>query len=251
MDMSDKDSAKSVIDSYRKRQQATPFIVGGIAVVLVIVGILFLALWLTGENAPSLSFLATETPTPTLTSTATATATVTVTPSPTNTVAPSETPTITPTNTPEGPFVYIVEENDNCTTIAEKFQVDLLYLLSLNGLTDACLIRVGDEMLIPPPGASTPTPTPLPADLPRGTIIEYKVLPGDSLDLIASKFNSTVEAIRDENEDLIGEDDAIFIGQTLRVPVNLVTPTPTRTPGVSATLTAQAGGNAPAPTATP
>ena len=38
--MSDKDSAQDVIDSYRKkRQQSMPFLVGGLAIVLVAVGI--------------------------------------------------------------------------------------------------------------------------------------------------------------------------------------------------------------------
>ena len=239
--MSDKDSVKNVIDSYKKRQQRTPFIVGGIAVVLLIVGILVVALWLTGPNAPGLSFLASATPTVTETSTPTLTPTVTNTATATSTTAPTDTPAPTATLTPSGPFVYIVEENDNCTTIAEKFQVDLLYLLQINNLDVNCNIFVGDEMLIPPPGGSTPTPTAVPSDLPRGTKIEYTVLPLDSLDLIASKFNTTVEAIRAENEDLIDpEDDTIFVGMKLIIPVNLVTPTPTRTPGVSATLTQQA-----------
>ena len=239
--MSDKDSVKNVIDSYKKRQQRTPFIVGGIAVVLLIVGILVVALWLTGPNAPGLSFLASATPTVTVTSTPTLTPTVTNTATVTSTTAPTDTPAPTATLTPSGPFVYIVEENDNCTSIADKFQVDLLYLIQINNLDFNCNIFVGDEMLIPPPGGSTPTPTAIPSDLPRGTKIEYIVLPLDSLDGIASKFNTTVEAIRAENEDLIDpEDDILYVGMKLIIPVNLVTPTPTRTPGVSSTLTQQA-----------
>ena len=246
--MSDKDSAQNVIDSYRKRQQMTPFIVGGIAVVLLIVGILILALWLTGPDAPAISLLATDTPTPTETSTPTLTPTVTQTATVTPTLEPSNTPEPTTTSTPSGPFVYIVEENDTCTSIAEKFEVDLLYFMGLNNLTDACLIRVGDEVLVPPPGAQTPTPTPLPENLPRGTRIEYVVQAGDSLEFIASQFNSTVEASKDANEETLDpDDDTIFVGQKLVIPVNLVTPTPTRTPGVSATLTQAAIQPSPTP----
>lgn len=160
----------------------------------------------------------------------------------TNTLAPSETPEPTITTTPAGPFVYIVEENDNCTSISIKFAVDLLFLIQLNNLTDQCIIRVGDEMLIPPPGATTSTPTALPEFLSPGTRIMYTVLQLDSLITIASKFNSTVEAIKDidANAEIIGENDEIFPGQVLTIPVNIATPTPTRTPGVSGTLTQQA-----------
>jgi hypothetical protein len=53
-------------------------------------------------------------------------------------------------------------------------------------------------------------------------------------------FNSTVERIREENVDLIGEDDAIFPGQVLVIVVNIATPIPTNTPGISSRLTQQA-----------
>jgi LysM repeat protein len=237
--MSEKDSAQNVIDSYRKRQQRTPFIVGGIAVTLVIVGILLVALWLTGGiNVGGL--LATSTPTPTETFTPTLTPTVTETPTPTETLAPSDTPEPTVTETPAGPFVYIVEEGDTCFSIAEKFQVDLLYLMQLNGLTDACIIQVSQELLIPPPGSSTLTPTALPENLPPGTRIQYTVLAGDSLEGIAIKFNSTAARIREDNPDLIGENDEIFPGQVLTIVVNIATPIPTSTPGISTRLTQQA-----------
>lgn len=237
--MSDKDSAKNVIDSYRKRQQMTPFIVGGIAVILLVVGVLLLALWLTGPDRPAISLFASNTPTPTETLTPTLTPTVTNTPTETPTLTPSDTPEPTPTETPSGPFVYIVEEGDFCSTIAERFEVDLLFLIQLNNLTDTCFITVGQELLIPAPGSSTPTPTSLPEIMSPGTRIQYTVLPGDTLEGIASIFNSTVEAIKAEtdNTDKIGDNDEIFPGQILVVPVNLVTPTPSRTPGISATLT--------------
>jgi hypothetical protein len=140
--MSDKDSAQNVIDSYRKRQQRTPFIVGGIAVALVVIGILLLALWMTGGISTG-SLFATDTPTPTETSTSTLTPTITTTPTPTETLAPTNTLEPTATETPSGPFVYIVQELDTCFSIAEQFEVDLLFLIQMNNLTDACIIRVG------------------------------------------------------------------------------------------------------------
>ena len=61
----------------------------------------------------------------------------------------------------------------------------------------------------------------------RGTIVEYLVKPGDSLAIIAAKFNSTVEEIVKEN-DLENAND-IQAGIIIKVPVNLVTPVPTAT----------------------
>jgi LysM repeat protein len=243
--MSDKDSAQNVIDAYRRRQQAArraPMIIG-IAALFLIVGAGFLIFWLLGPETPSLqfSFLATATSTPTETPTQTSTATVTSTP----TIKPTETstPTITPTATISGPFVYQVEEGDNLWAIAERFNVDLLVLITLNNLDPANpTIRVGDKLTIPGTDTELPTSTPLPENLGRGTKIDYQVQLGDSLLSIAIQFNSTVDDIKEENE--IENENEIFVGQILTIPVNLVTPVPTETP--TATLQGTA-----LPTSTP
>lgn len=236
--MSDKDSAQNVIDSYRKkRQNSMPFLIGALAIVLVAVGIVVLILWLTGSSRPafSLAFGATATPTPTNTppptATATATATATITPTIT------DTPTASATPTASGPFVYVVQENDTLDSIAQKFSVDVLVLMALNNMTDS-LIRVGDEILIPQPNLTLDTPTPIPTGW-RGTI-DYRIAVGDTLEIIAARFFSTVEAILKENEDTLENANEIFVGQVIKVPVNIATPLPTRTPGRSASLTPQA-----------
>ncbi|MBN1149147.1 MAG: LysM peptidoglycan-binding domain-containing protein [Anaerolineales bacterium] len=228
--MSDKDTAQNVIDAYRKRQQAArkaPLVIG-VAAILLIAGAAFLIFWLLGSEKPalSISLFASDTPTPTETATATATPTVTATPTETPTVTP--TPTVTLTSTIAGPFIYQVEEGDNLWSIAERFGVDLLVLITLNTLDPANpTIRVGDKLTIPGPDTTLPSPTPLPTDIRRGTRIEYQVQLGDSLLSIATAFNSTVEALKEENE--IENENEIFVGQVLIVPVNLVTPVPTAT----------------------
>jgi LysM repeat protein len=251
--MSEK-TAQNVIESYRKKRQKTfPFIIGGLAIVLIAAGIVVLGFWLTGPNRPAISFFATETPTPTATATETPTPTNTATA--TNTPTETVTPTETSTATASGPFVYTIEENDTLTDIAEKFNVDLLVLMALNNLTSesAALIRVGDEILIPQPGLLLDTATPLPEGM-RG-VIDYTVSRDDTLEGIAARFFSTVEAILQENRDQLENANEIFIGQVLKIPVNIATPMPTNTPGVSATLTAQAttpeATEEPTPTATP
>jgi LysM repeat protein len=224
--MADHESnAADVILAYRKRRQRiVPLILGGLAVVLLVVGVFFVVLWLTGDSPPAMpGFLATKTSTPTITPTAlppTATPTITV------TLEPSLTPT------PEGPLTYIVESGDTLSSIAEQFGVDILLLMAFNGITDANQVFVNDELIIPIPGSVLPTPTPLPENLLPGQEIQYLVLPGDTLETIAAEFNSTAEAIAERNE--IEDTNAIGVGQILFVPVNIATPTPTFTPSAPA-----------------
>ncbi len=228
--MSDKESAQNVIEAYRRKQQAArkaPLIIG-VAAILLIAGAAFLIFWLLGSDLPkiSLPFLATNTPTPTETMTPTVTATSTSTP----TITPTETasPTITLTPTHSGPFIYQVEEGDTLWSIAVKNNVDLLVLITVNNLDPANPnIRVGDKLTIPGVDTELPTSTPLPADIRRGAKIEYRVQLGDSLLFIANQFNSTVEAIKEANK--INNENEIFVGQVIIVPVNLVTPAPTAT----------------------
>jgi LysM repeat protein len=221
--MSDKDSAQNVIDSYRKRRQSTtPFLIGGAAIVLIAVGIVVLVLWLTGSSGPSLSFMAS--PTPTSTETATPTATATASPMPTSTSTVTLTPTASASPTASGPFIYVVVEGDTLDSIAAQFNVNVLVLMALNSMTDS-LIRVGDELLIPNPDLALDTPTPIPTGW-RGTI-EYRIAVGDTLELIAQQFFSTVESIMEDNE--IENANEIFVGQIIVVRVNIATPVPTST----------------------
>ena len=247
-------SMSSVIGSYRKRrQQRGPFLIYGAAALLILIGIILLIIWLTGPSQPLNALFATETPTPTLTFTPTITSSPTDTP----TITPTE--TVTATSTPSAPFLYTVQEGESLATIAEKFGLaedGILLMLDLNPAVDQNngIIFVGQQIYIPNPGLQRPTSTPIPPELPRGTRIEYKVLPGDTLAGIAARFNSITEEIIRVNN--IENANALQVGQRLQIPVNLVTPTATRPPTstpVSPTAPAGQSTNTPqpgAPTAT-
>lgn len=249
--MENKGSTKNVISSYRrKRAQSNTVFVYGAAGLLAVAGLVLLIIWLSGPSKPLGALFATDTPTPTTTFT------------PSVTPLPSDTPTITPTATtastatPSSPFTYTVQEGDSLAAIAEKFGLGdngiLLILLlnpydptSGNGIDPSTqIVFVGQQITIPNPGMPLPSATPIPADLPRGTKVNYVVQPGDTLAGIASKFNSTLEAIEKENQ--LTDANAIYVGQLLVIPVNLVTPTATRPP----TSTPSTPG-APIPSATP
>ncbi len=245
--MSQKNSAQSIIQSYRKRQQMGPFIIGGLAVVLVVVGLLVLVIWLTGPNKPGLALFASQTPTPTNTATATpVTPTSTATTKPTDTV----TPTITETPTPNGPTKYTVQENDNCWDIAAKFKVDLLVLLAQNNFpANSCPVNPGDEIIIPAPDAALPTATAVPTNF-RGEV-SYVIQIGDSIASIAYNFYSTENAIVARNK--IKDKAKINAGDTIIIPVNIATHVPTKAPTSTknpATQTAAAVSKSATPTAT-
>jgi LysM repeat protein len=233
--MSEKESPKEIIDAYRRQQarsQKWPKIIFWSFVFIVLVATVGLIYWFTGDQKPDipLSFFASETPTPTETYTPSPVPpTPTATPTPTE-FPPTDTPTITPTPTVSGPFIYTVEEGDTLYSIAVQYEVEILVLIEANRerleLDPANpIIKVGDELLVPPPGTQLATPTPLPEGLPRGTKIEYTVKSGDTLAVIAFNFNSTVEDILEENE--LEDPNSIYVGQMLIVRVNLVTPVPT------------------------
>jgi LysM repeat protein len=232
--MSNKESPQSVIESYRRRQQMSkrmPTIILIVAALLLIIGAAALIFYLLNPGGLSLPFGPTETPTPTETATATFTATASHTPTITSTLQPTNTPEPSVTPTPSGPFEYTVQENDTLGTIAAQYQTDIETLLALNPWIDATtyVVRVGDKILIPAPDTILPSPTAIPSNLPAGTIIEYRVLIGDTVGGIADKFNSTVEAIVEENE--LENANDISAGDILNIPVNLVTPVPTATVG--------------------
>ena len=115
--------------------------------------------------------------------------------------------------------------------------------MAANNLTDPNQIQVGATLIIPAPGAGLPTETAIPSNLSPGTRIQYVVKPGDNLQIIASKFNSTAEAIALLNNMKVT--DVLFVGRTLIVPVNIATPTITPTPNLTPATTT------PIPSATP
>jgi uncharacterized protein YkwD len=242
-------NSSNVINSYRKRRfQKGPFLVYG-AVALVIIGAIMLVVWLASPGKPLGVLFATDTPTPTLTFTPTSTST------PTMTATVTETPTVTTTSTPSGPFPYTIQEGDSLEAIAQRFNLGgdgslLIYYANQAEMeANNGVIFVGQTITIPPPGSVLPTTTPIPANLTRGTLIEYRVLPGDTLAGIAAKFNSITEDIIEENN--IENANALQVGQTLQIPVNLVTPTATL-PATSTPVTPTVAGQAtPAASSTP
>jgi uncharacterized protein YkwD len=238
-------NTSNVLNSYRKRrQQRGPFLIYG-AAALVVIGVIMLIVWLTSPGQAFSGLFPTETLTPTLTFT------------PSNTSAPTETPTITLTPTPtvsptpSGPVDYIIQEGDSLDAIAQRFGLGndgILLILDANPeivTQQNGVIFVGQTIRIPPPGSVLPTRTSVPSSLGRGTLIDYQVLPGDTLAGIAARFNSIEQNIIDQNQ--IENANALQVGQVLEIPVNLITATATL-PSTSTPVTPTVAGGQPTPT---
>jgi uncharacterized protein YkwD len=247
-------SSSNLLNKYKKQNQRGPWLIYG-AVALVILGVILLVVWLASPGKPLGQMFATDTPTPTSTFTPTSTTT------PTMTATITETPTVTVTFTPSEDFPYTIQEGDSLETIAQKFNLgpdgsQLIYFKNQQAMeTNNGVIFVGQSITIPKPGSVLPTTTPIPADIPSGRLIDYRVLPGDTLAGIAFKFNSLADNIIEENA--IENANALQVGQVLKIPVNLVTPTatlpatstpvtPTAAAGAAVTQAATAAGSTPA-----
>ena len=247
--MSEKNSPKEIIDAYRKQQarsQKWPKIIFWGFVGLILVASVGLIYWFVGDQKPglSLSIFASETPTPTHTLRHHRYHQP-IRQLPPQRRHPSQRRHLNHTDAYNCGTVHLRrKEGDTLYSLALKFELEVLVLVEANQERleldpENPIIRVGDELLIPPAGTELATPTPLPEGLPQGTKIEYMVQSGDTMAVIADKFNSTVESILEENE--LEDPNAIFVGQILVIRVNLVTPVPTEAEP-EATLTPTTGG---------
>lgn len=228
-------NTSNALNSFRKRRQTQGALLRYGAIGLVLLGLIVLIVWPTsGSDAPLASMFATDTPTATITFTPTSSRT------PTATSTITETPTVTFTPTPSEPFPYTVVEGDSLAVIVDKYSLGndgIKLILALNpfnaetggGIDPTTqIVYPGLVIQLPYPGMPLPTSTPIPADLKPGTKINYVVELGDTLAGIAAKFNSKEEEIIKENN--IENANALFAGQLLVVPINLVTATPTLPP---------------------
>ena len=164
-------------------------------------------------------------------------------------IPPTETPTPTATPIPTAtPVVYIVQTGDTLLDIAVAYSITVEALLQLNGIQNPDQLAVGLVLLIP-----TPDPTPLPTATPQiqltalaeSTITSYTtytVQIGDTLDQIATQFNTTIDAIVRLNG--ITNPSRIFPGQVLQIPAAPGEGTPTGEQTATAT-------SAPSPTPIP
>jgi len=107
-----------------------------------------------------------------------------------------------------------VEIGDTLNSIARRFGVSVASIVARNSIRNPNRIFAGMQLIIPAPG-TTPT-IPPPVDPIPPSNITYVVQAGDTLELIAQRFNVTVESIRLLNN--ITDNRAVFPGDVLLIP---------------------------------
>jgi LysM repeat protein len=91
-----------------------------------------------------------------------------------------------------------------------------------------------------PTASATPKPTPTPTSSPTtSAYVNYKVVTGDTLWSIASKFGVTVARIQAANS--LGTSTSIRVGQTLKIPTSVSSSPPVTAPAPVKTYTVKAG----------
>lgn len=102
---------------------------------------------------------------------------------------------------------YTVKSGDTLYSIANKYGVTVAEIISANNLNSTAL-QIGQVLTIP---TASITPTPPTEE----NYITYTVKSGDSLWLIANRYNTTVNAIKELNN---LTSNNLSIGQVLRIP---------------------------------
>jgi len=105
----------------------------------------------------------------------------------------------------QGPTEHIVQPGETLFRIAQTYGVTVDDIVAANNLADRNLIHVGQRLTI------LATAVSLPLTHSTGYVVQL----GDTLSLIAQRFNTTVEAIAQANG--IVNPNLIFVGQSLAI----------------------------------
>jgi murein DD-endopeptidase MepM/ murein hydrolase activator NlpD len=112
----------------------------------------------------------------------------------------------TPLVQEEGQVIHVVQAGETLFSIARQYDTTTEAIAAANGITDPNLIEVGQQLVIPTAAEGSGAPI----------YHNYSVLPGDTLDLVARRFDATVAAIAELNGVVNPAD--LSAGQQLRVP---------------------------------
>lgn len=126
-----------------------------------------------------------------------------------------------------GAASHRVEPGDSLSAIASKYGVSLAALLSANSLRIDSVILPGQRLALP--GGATPAAAP---SAPAADAPVHKIVPGDSLSGIASRYGVGLSALLAENGLRI--DSVIHPGRLLRLPSGAVAPLPEPAPAAPA-----------------
>lgn len=116
---------------------------------------------------------------------------------------------------PQGSFAYTIRPGDTLFLLAQRFNTTVAAIQRLNPGIDPNRLQIGQVICIP--GAMPPT------TCPQGSF-PYTIRSGDTLFLLAQRFNTTVAAIMQINPGI--NPNRLMIGQTICIPGAMPPPLP-------------------------
>jgi murein DD-endopeptidase MepM/ murein hydrolase activator NlpD len=123
--------------------------------------------------------------------------------------------------TPEAP-VYVVQPGDTLYSIAQRFSTTVEAIVNANDIVNPSLINVGQRLTIP-----TAQPELVPSLEPTPNIRVHLVQPGETLPLLAFRYETTVWALHEANH--IHRLGLLAPGQELTIPSSTLAGTQTPT----------------------
>jgi len=100
------------------------------------------------------------------------------------------------------PGTYMVKRGDSLSVIAQRYNVSLAELKSVNNISSNT-IRIGQELTIPGVGAAEPE--------------EHTIRRGETLSEIAQQYRVSLASLRQANDI---KNDRIMVGQVLKIPAS-------------------------------
>jgi murein DD-endopeptidase MepM/ murein hydrolase activator NlpD len=117
----------------------------------------------------------------------------------------------------EVPVEHVVQAGETLFRIAQQYDTTVEAIVAVNDIADPGYIEVGQKLIIPAAGAEGST-----AAEGLGSVTSYIVVPGDTLEAVARRFNTTATAIAESNG--VVSPMSLEAGGQLRVPGHYVGP---------------------------
>jgi LysM repeat protein len=158
----------------------------------------------------------------------------------------STTRTSSAASTTQGTAPYTVKSGETLSEIADRFNTTTERLIQINAIRDPNLVMSGTRLQVPMP-ARRSTPAAAAAPAVNRNASEHVVQPGESLSLIAERYNTSVTRLVALNQ--LEDPELVMAGTRLKL--RGTPPAPRRTPPPAAQPKPAATASAPTPAAQP